>query len=111
MGGQIPPKSAPSPGKLRFSVFGPGPEFLQVRKTIPDSVFFLDFGAPAALRTRKGPEELLLVACCLLDAPVPPWFPNNLINRLKFYELQLGEYPTPLPREGPKGCSLGTPLF
>ena len=32
----------------------------------------------------------LLVACLLLDAQAPPWWSNNLINRLKCDVLQLG---------------------
>ena len=32
----------------------------------------------------------------LLDTQAPPWCPNNLMNRLKFYELQLGD-PNPNP--------------
>ena len=43
---------------------------------------------------------LLLAAACLLDAQAPPLCPNNLTNRLKFYELQLGDPdPTPNPNQ------------
>ena len=76
----------------------------KLRKPIPDNVvpFFFEFGTPSALRTRKGPVylacclllvacRLLLVACLLLDAQAPPWWSNNLINRLKYYVLQLGD--------------------
>ena len=54
-----------------------------------------------------GPERalrvaacLLLAACCLLARRAPPWCPNNLINRLKFYKLQLGD-PNPNPAAYP----------
>ena len=62
--------------------------------TIPDSVvtFFLDFGTPAAPGPKKGREGLACgLLACLLGAQAPPWFPNNLINRLKHYVLQLGD--------------------
>ena len=39
---------------------------------------------------------LVLACCCLLDAQAPPRFPNSLINRLKYYVLQLGD-PNPNP--------------
>ena len=91
----FPPKSAPSSGKLCFSLFGPGPwpktspkpqsitlcdhlgsdegkKLRKLRKTVPDSVvtfFFLNFG----LLLLWGPERALrgrlllaAVACCLL---------------------------------------------
>ena len=44
-----------------------------------------------------------LLAACLLDAQAPPWWSNNLINRLKYYVLQLGD-PNPKPGESPPGC-------
>ena len=66
----------------------------KLRKIIPDSVltFVFDFGTPSALRTRNGPVELACcLLACLLDAQAPPWWSNNLINRLKYYALQLGD--------------------
>ena len=67
----------------------------QLRKTIPDSVvtFFFDFGTPVALGPVKGLEGLacLLAAAYLLDVQAPPQWSNNLINRLKYYVLQLGD--------------------
>ena len=54
---------------------------------------FSGFGTPVALGAVKGPEDL---AYCLLDAQAPPWFPNNLITRLKYYALQLSD-PNPDP--------------
>ena len=58
----------------------------KLRTTIPDSVgtFVSDFGTPVALGPAKGPEGLV-AACLLLDAQAAPWFPNDLINRLKYY--------------------------
>ena len=38
----------------------------------------------------RGPAELV-AACCSLDAQAPPKWPNNLINRLKYFVLQLGD--------------------
>ena len=71
------------------------------KKVVPEKVaeshpgqrgkLFFDFGSPVALAPGKDPEELL---ACLLDAQAPPWCPNDLINQLKFYEIQLGD-PSP----------------
>ena len=52
-------------------------------------IIFLDFGIPVALGPTKGPEEL--AAACLPDAQAPPQWSNNLINRLKYCVLQLGD--------------------
>ena len=103
----------PSNMKLHFSVFGlgpgislraPGPERAKnlfrpvgvrpkkrfpgkLRETIPDSaVTFFSISGPLLL---WGPERL--ACCCLLDAQAPPWCPKYLINRLKYYVLQLGD--------------------
>ena len=46
----------------------------------------LPCGLPGAL-----PGYLLLLACCLLGAQAPRMWPNNLINGLKYYALQLGD--------------------
>ena len=75
----------------------------KLRKTIS----FFDFGTPVALGPENGPAGLLaclLLAClltaCLLDAHAPPWCPDDLIHRLKFYKLQLGDpYPNPNQEE------------
>ena len=65
--------------------------------TIPGSrgtIFFFDVGAPVAPGPVKGPEGL---ACCWLARRAGSTLvPNNSINRLKSYELQLGD-PTPNP--------------
>ena len=73
-----------------------------VAETISDSVatFFFDFGTLVALGPRKGPAELL--ACLLLDAQAPPWWSNDLINRLKDCVLRLGD---PNPNPWPKGLA------
>ena len=65
-----------------------------MRKTIADSVVTFVSGTPAALGPAQGPEGLvacLLLAACLLDAQAPPECPSNLMNRLKYYVLQLGD--------------------
>ena len=51
-----------------------------VRRNVPDSVvtFFFDFGTPVAPGPEKGPEELVANL-------------HNLINRLTYYVLQLGD--------------------
>ena len=61
----------------------------KLRKTIPDSVvtFFPSISGPLLLWGRKRALRSCLLAC----AQAPPWCPNNLINRLKFYEFQLGD--------------------
>ena len=59
--------------------------------------FFFHFGTPFAVGPTRGPAGL--VGCCcllLLDAQAPPKWLNNLINRLKYYVLQLGD---PHPNE------------
>ena len=33
----------------------------------------------------------MLLVACLLNAQAPPWFPKKMINRLKYYVLQLGD--------------------
>ena len=48
----------------------------------------------------------------MLDAQAPPWGPNNLINRLNYYALQLGDpHPIPRPHSIPRpAVSLGLTL-
>ena len=110
------PKRAKIPLNCRFQPVGVRPEKKifprKLRKTIPDSVvpfFPPDFGTPVALGPKNGPAGLaccLLLLACLLDAQAPAWCTNNLINRLKFYELNLGD---PNPNLGPWGLGqLGT---
>ena len=71
-------------------------------KPSPNSVatFFFDSGTPVALGPRKGPAGLACCCCCLLDAHAPPLWSNDLIGRLKYYVLQLGD---PNPNLGPAG--------
>ena len=82
-------------------------------KTIPDSVvtFFFQSWDLCCSGAQKGPcGAACLLLACLLDAQAPPWWSNNLMNRLKYYVLQLGDpnpshvmhscraaQPTPLP--------------
>ena len=73
----------------------------KVRKIIHDNVvtFFSNFGPLPLCRPERtlwgGLLVACLVACLLLDTQAPPWWSNNLINRLKYYVLQLGDpYPT-----------------
>ena len=74
----------------------------KLRKSIPDSVvtFFFGFGTPSAPQSKKGPVGSLgplacllarLLVACLLQVQAPPRDPNNWINRLKYYVLQLGD--------------------
>ena len=73
----------------------------KLQKTIPDSVVTLfPFRDPFAVGPARGPAGL---ACCLLlaaarllllDVQDPSKWPNNWINRLKYYVLQLGD-PSP----------------
>ena len=79
------------------------------KKFVPDKVaenhprwrgnIFFRFGTSLAVGLARGPEGLAAAACCLLlDAQAPPQGPNNLINRLKYYVLQLGG-PSPNPNQ------------
>ena len=85
-----------------------------LRETIPDSVvtvFLLDFGTPVAPGPARGPEGLvacLLRLACLLDAQAPPQWSNSLINRLRYYVLQLGDHNrNPNPNDcGGTACDL-----
>ena len=48
------------------------------------NIFFLDFRTPSARGSRKGPAELVVVACCLLARRARSTLVSNkLINRLK----------------------------
>ena len=76
-----------------------GPSGSQKQVCRPNTIFFR-FRDPCCSGAHKGPcgASCLLLACCcllliacLLDAQVPPWWSNNLINRLKHYVLQLGD--------------------
>ena len=44
-----------------------------------------------------------MLAACLLDAQAPPWGPNDLMDRLKFCELQHGD---PIPNPHLEGLDL-----
>ena len=91
----------------------------KLRKTIPDSVvtfFFFDFGTPVALGPSKGPAGLaaclllLAATCCFLDAQVPPQRSNSVINRLKYYVLELSDpnsngNPPPAPQDDAEGSA------
>ena len=90
------PKTGQNTTKSPFPTGGGLTEKKLFLRKLRDSgvTFFLsDFGTPVALWPRKGLEGLacLLLAACLLDTQDPPWCPNQLINWLKFYELQLGD--------------------
>ena len=67
----------------------------KLRKTIPDSVvtFFFHFWAPYALTARKGPMGLVgwLVGCLLARRASSTLVSDDLINRLKYYVLQLSD--------------------
>ena len=69
----------------------------KLRKTIPDSVvtFFSILGPLLLWGPPRALQVSLLAACCcccwLLDAQAPPKWPNNWINRLRYYVLQLGD--------------------
>ena len=58
------------------------------------NIFFLDFGTSSALQSRKGPMELACLLLLLARRASSTLVPNNLINRLKHYVLQLGD---PIP--------------
>ena len=66
----------------------------KLRKTIPGSVVtFLPNCCLTCLTVALGPTKgpAGLVACLLLDAQAPLWFPNDLISRLKYSVPQLGD--------------------
>ena len=56
---------------------------------------FLSISGPLLLwglkRALRGRLACCCCCCCLLDAQAPPQWSNNLINRLKYYVLQLGD--------------------
>ena len=67
-----------------------------MRKMMPDSAvtFFSIFGALLLCGPERALWGLLLLTCLLARVQSPTQKSNKWINRLKFYELQLGDpYP------------------